>query len=154
MKEDIRNTIFSDSPDAIEKIKDTYFAQPALFALEYSLSCLWKDWGIQPSMLVGHSIGEFVAACISGIMQIEDAAKLVAIRARLMHDLPHGTMMSVRLPEHEILKILPSELSIAAVNSPVLSVVSGSSEAINEFKMWPVDFFIHLMHFIRQWLIR
>jgi acyl transferase domain-containing protein len=136
MKEDIRNTIFSDSPDAIEKIKDTYFAQPALFALEYSLSCLWKDWGIQPSMLVGHSIGEFVAACISGIMQIEDAAKLVAIRARLMHDLPHGTMMSVRLPEHEILKILPSELSIAAVNSPVLSVVSGSSEAINEFKTY------------------
>jgi acyl transferase domain-containing protein len=69
-------------------------------------------------------------------MQIEDAAKLVAIRARLMHDLPHGTMMSVRLPEHEILKILPSELSIAAVNSPVLSVVSGSSEAINEFKTY------------------
>jgi acyl transferase domain-containing protein len=134
MGEDILDVLFSADPDAFEKLKNTYYAQPALFTVEYALACLWQNWGLKPHALVGHSIGEFVAACVSGIMEVEGAAALVAARARLMSALPPGAMLSVRLPESEILPILPPNLSIAAVNSPVLCVVSGPLDAIEEFK--------------------
>jgi len=134
MDEDILDALFSAGPDALEKLKSTYYAQPALFAVEYALSKLWQDWGLKPRALVGHSIGEFVAACVSGVMEVEDAAALVAARARLMQTLPPGAMLSVRLPESEVLSILPPDLSIAAVNSPLLCVVSGPLDAIEEFK--------------------
>ncbi|MBN1295093.1 MAG: acyltransferase domain-containing protein [Candidatus Latescibacteria bacterium] len=135
MDEDIRRLVFTQGDSiAAEKLKDTYYAQPIIFSLEYALGRLWQSWGVEPAALVGHSIGEFAAACISGIMTLEDGAFLVAARSRLMHSLPAGAMVSVRSLESDILPKLLPELSIAAVNSPGLCVVSGPFDAIDAFK--------------------
>jgi acyl transferase domain-containing protein len=133
--EDIRNIVFTyGSSDDVEKLRKTYYAQPAIFALEYSLACLWLSWGIQPVGLVGHSIGEFVAACIAGVMNLDDATKLIAKRSCLMQSLPAGAMISVRSSEDAVTSMLSPGLSIAAVNSPFLCVVSGPFDEIAAFQ--------------------
>ncbi len=134
MREDIKKILFIETSDAAqERLRNTFYAQTTIFAIEYALANLWISWGLKPDMLIGHSIGEFAAACISGIMHIEDAATLVAVRARLMSELPSGTMLSVRSSEDEILPILGNGMSIAAVNSPRLCVVSGPHDASEKF---------------------
>jgi len=118
---------------ATTELNQTANTQPALFAVEYSLARLWMHWGIQPDGMMGHSIGEYVAACLAGVFSLEDALKLVAIRGRLMQQLPSGAMLSVLLPEAETRSLmLPgSGLSIAAVNAASACVVSGSHAAID-----------------------
>ncbi|RKH58626.1 type I polyketide synthase, partial [Corallococcus llansteffanensis] len=101
------------------------FAQPALFAVEYALAQLWRSFGVEPEALVGHSTGEYVAACLAGVFSLPDALALVAARGRLMDALPPGGMLSVSLPEVVLTPLLPPGVSIAAVNAPALLVVAG-----------------------------
>ncbi len=113
-----------------EQIDDTAIAQPALFIIEYALARLWMRWGIQPRAMIGHSVGEFTAACLAGVFPPEDALRLVAARGSLMHDLPRGAMLSVRLGEDQIARFIDPNISLAAINSPSLTVVAGTDAAI------------------------
>jgi phthiocerol/phenolphthiocerol synthesis type-I polyketide synthase E len=140
---DLREMIYpADEKDAIEnteKLKETWLTQPALFIIEYSLAQLWMEWGVKPQGMIGHSIGEFTAACISGCMSLEDALKLVALRGRLMQGTEKGAMLSVGTKESEITAVLNGNpefemLSLAAVNSPENCVVSGETGAIEKLE--------------------
>ena len=115
-----------------ERLDDTKYAQPALFVVEYALARLWIGLGIQPTAMLGHSVGEFVAATLAGVFSLEDALRLVAARGRLMQDLPRGSMLSVRLGEDCLAGYLGAELSVAAVNGPNLTVVAGTDKAVSE----------------------
>ncbi|MBF2069253.1 type I polyketide synthase [Fischerella thermalis] len=132
---DLRSLFYphENQAQAAEKLKQTSIAQSALFVIEYALAQLWMSWGISPSAMIGHSIGEYVAACLAGVMSLEEALTLVAMRGRLMQQLPTGAMLSVALPEEEVKTLLHQELSLAASNAPHLCVVSGSHDAVNTF---------------------
>jgi len=113
----------------------TLLAQPALFIFEYALARLWMSWGFQPDAMVGHSVGEFVAACLAGVFSFEEGCRLVATRAQLMQDMTPGAMLAVRLSEAELKAELGASLDIAAINAPSLCVASGPTaaiEALNE----------------------
>lgn len=130
---DLREILFpadaeADSPS--ERIDQTLFTQPALFVIEYALARLWMAWGVNPQAMIGHSIGEYVAACISGVISLEDALTLVAARAKLMQELPAGAMLAVPLSPAELEQRLDKAVSVAAVNEPGLSIVSGQTESI------------------------
>jgi acyl transferase domain-containing protein/acyl carrier protein len=116
------------------RLNDTAFTQPALFALEYSLAQLWRSWGVTPDVVLGHSLGEYVAACVAGCFSLEDGLTLVAARARLMQALPRGgAMVSVQTTEDRVVaKIRPyaTTVSIAAVNGPASIVISGQGEHV------------------------
>jgi acyl transferase domain-containing protein/acyl carrier protein len=123
-----------DVESASQTLKQTLVAQPALFAVEYAVAKLLLSWGVTPAALVGHSIGEYVAACLAGVLSLEDALALVASRGRLMQALPGGSMLSVSIPEQEIAPFLNEGLSLAAVNSPSMCVVSGETEAVKDLQ--------------------
>lgn len=130
---DLRSLIFPpdvDSLQASEQLQQTVYTQPALFVVEYALAKLWISWGIKPEAMIGHSIGEYVAACLAGVFSLEDVLALVAARGRLMGDLPTGAMLSVPLSEANVRAYLDETLSLAAVNAPELCVVSGPDQAI------------------------
>lgn len=112
----------------------TASAQPAIFAVEVALARLLMSWGLKPAAFVGHSVGEFAAAALSGVFSIADAAKLVAARGALMQSMPPGRMLAVRAPLEKTKGLLPATLSIAAVNSPNVTVVSGPAAEIEAFK--------------------
>lgn len=122
---DLLNPRPGSEASASDSLRNTSLAQPALFSLEYSLACLWRSWGVEPAALIGHSIGEYVAAVIAEVMDLETALHLVAARGALMHSLPAGAMLSVRLPVGELERFLTAGLSLAAINSPRACVVSG-----------------------------
>jgi amino acid adenylation domain-containing protein len=122
-----------DDSQAAEKIKQTLYAQPAIFILEYAMAKLWMSFGIQPEVLTGHSIGEFVAAHLAGVFSLADALKLISERARLVNSVEPGSMLSVRLEAEKLEAILPSKLSIAAINTRKLCVVAGPTVSINSF---------------------
>ncbi|MEZ5391505.1 MAG: acyltransferase domain-containing protein [Bryobacterales bacterium] len=103
---------------------------PALLACEYAMAQLWKSWGVEPDAMIGHSMGEYTAACLAGVMSLEDALALVTVRGRLFEKLAPGSMTSVAIPEAELRPLLPEGLSIAAVNAPELCVASGEAAAI------------------------
>lgn len=131
--EDIRALLYPGEPEretAQEKIRQTRYAQPALFVVEYALATLWASWGIRPAAMLGHSLGELVAACLADVMAYEDALRLVAVRGRLMQDAPAGAMSAVPLPEDEITPLLGTGVALAAVNGPRECVVSGPVEAV------------------------
>ena len=119
--------------EAAQKLKQTGLGLPALFATEYAQASLWNSWGIQPDAMIGHSLGEYTAACVSGVFSLEDAVKLVAARSRLMQTLRSGSMVALNLPESEIRPLLGEDLQFAAINGPALCVVSGPTDAIAEF---------------------
>lgn len=134
---DLRSLIYpqeSQGEAAAEKLKQTDIAQPALFVIEYALARLWMSWGITPQAMIGHSIGEYVAACIAGVMSLEDALILVANRGKLMQQMAAGIMLSVHLPEAEVKTLLNEELSLASSNAPSLCVVSGTDNAIDNLQ--------------------
>jgi acyl transferase domain-containing protein/acyl carrier protein len=114
-------------------IDQTEITQPLLFAFEYALAKLFMKWGISPHAMIGHSIGEYVAACLSGVFSLEDALKLVVLRGRLMQKMPAGSMAGVSLCQEELSPLLGEELSLAAVNGPDNCTVSGPTEAIEAF---------------------
>jgi len=115
---------------AAHELARTALTQPALFVIEYALARLWMSWGVRPQAMLGHSIGEYAAACLAGVMSVEDALTLVAARGRLMDALPPGAMLGVPLAEDELAPLLTAGVAIAAVNEPSRSVASGSAEAI------------------------
>ncbi len=117
-----------------EPLTSTSFAQPAIFVVEYALAKLWMEWGIMPRAMIGHSIGEYVAACLSGVFSLEDALSLVAARGLMMQQLPEGAMLAVPLPENELKSLLNQNLSLAAVNGPAQCVVSGAIDAVQAFE--------------------
>ena len=116
-------------------IHETVYAQPALFTLEYALAKLWESWGIRPAAVMGHSVGEYVAACISGVFSLEDGLKLIATRGRLMQALlRNGEMVAVFAGEEQVREAIAgfSDVAIAAVNGPKHTVASGRSDALAE----------------------
>jgi iturin family lipopeptide synthetase A len=117
-----------------DRINQTEVAQPLLFAFENALAKLLMKWGIRPQAMIGHSIGELVAAHLSGVYTLEDGLKLAALRGRLMQQMPPGAMVSVPIPEERLIPLLSRDLSLAAVNGPSLCVVSGPDPAIESFE--------------------
>lgn len=130
---DLREVLYSDQEQvaAGEALKQTSLAQPALFVVEYALAQLLMDWGVRPQVMIGHSIGEYVAACLAGVFSLADALTLVAERGRLMQLMPAGAMLSIRLAEENVVPFLGSELNLAAVNAPEQCVVAGPASAID-----------------------
>ncbi|MEK8051132.1 SDR family NAD(P)-dependent oxidoreductase [Ideonella sp. DXS22W] len=120
----------ADDEAAAAALRDTRCAQPALFALEYALASTWMHWGVQPDAMIGHSIGEYVAACLAGVMSLDDALALVALRGRLVASLPAGAMLAVPMAEKPLAPLLRPPLAIAAVNAPKLCVVAGETAAV------------------------
>src|SRR3954469_4534979 len=133
IKVDLRKLMFP-APDEVAKtdkqLEAPSLALPALFAIEYALAMLLQSWGLIPAALIGHSAGEYAAACISGVFSMPDAISLVALRGLLFEKLPRGAMLSIALPEEQVRSLLGSELSLAAMNGPSLCVASGPVEAI------------------------
>jgi acyl transferase domain-containing protein/pimeloyl-ACP methyl ester carboxylesterase/acyl carrier protein len=134
---DLREVLFP----AAEKVKaaedllvQTRITQPALFVVEYALAKLWMSWGIMPQAMIGHSVGEYVAGCLAGVFTLEEALGIVAARAQMVQAQPGGAMVAVRGAEKDVTPLLSPALSIAAVNSPVLTVVAGPYDAIEAFE--------------------
>jgi len=130
---DLRQVLYpteEQTSEATQQLKQTAVIQPALFVIDYALAKLWMAWGVHPQAMIGHSIGEYVAACLSGVFTLEEALALVAARGQLMQQLPGGAMLAVSLSESEVQPRLGKELSLAAINAPSLCVVSGVTDAV------------------------
>jgi acyl transferase domain-containing protein/2-polyprenyl-3-methyl-5-hydroxy-6-metoxy-1,4-benzoquinol methylase/acyl carrier protein len=129
---DLRQVLYSenDSLDAEHQLNRTVITQPALFVVEYALAQLWMEWGVRPHAMIGHSLGEYVAACLAGVFSLQDALALVAARGKMMQQLPAGAMLSIPLPRKKVEMLLGKDLSLAALNGPSLCVVSGITEAV------------------------
>ena len=133
LEQGLLDVIFAeDNGDPL--INRTDYTQPALFAVEYALAELVKSWGISPDAVIGHSLGEFVAACMAGVIALEDAMRLVAARGALMHRLPSGGAMAAIFSEESLVrslidKIAP-DITVAAMNGPLNTVVSGDRDAL------------------------
>jgi acyl transferase domain-containing protein len=123
-----------DASAAAEALAQTAVAQPAIFTMEMALATLLGSWGLRPDAVLGHSVGEFAAACLAGVFTLEDAVVLVAARGRLMQAQPPGTMLAVRAPLAEVQPLLPDAVGIAAVNAPGLVVASGPDAAIDALR--------------------
>ncbi len=132
---DLREVLYP-SPERLaeceEQLRQTALTQPALFVVEYALARLLERWGVRPRAMIGHSIGEYVAACLAGVFSLEDALALVAARGRVMQSAERGSMLMVQLPEKEVLPLLGTQLSLASVNAPSMCVVAGPSPAVAE----------------------
>ena len=117
-------------------LEQTAYTQPALFAFEYALAQLWRSWGIEPAAVIGHSVGEYVAATVAGALSLEDGLTLIAKRAKLMQSLPkEGTMIAVFAAEERVKAVIEpytNEVAIAAVNGPENFVISGKATTINQ----------------------
>ncbi len=138
MSLDLREILYpsgSGAAGASERLEQTLLAQPALFVVEYAIAKLLMSWGLKPAALVGHSIGEYVAACLAGVFSLEDALRLVCARGELMQSLPTGSMLAVSAPEDEIAPLLERGLCLAAVNSPSLCVVSGETDVVKALEV-------------------
>ena len=134
---DLRTVLFPGEgreADAAENLKRTSVTQPALFVIEYALARLWMSWGVRPAAMVGHSIGELVAACVSGVLGLEDALRLVGTRGRVMEQAPAGVMLSIGLTQEQALGRVGEGLWLAAVNAESACVMSGTESAIAELE--------------------
>ena len=133
---DLRRMIYPDQhlyEQTSQRFNQTSVALPALFTIEYALAQLWMSWGVRPQVMIGHSMGEYTAACLAGIFSLEDALWLVLNRGKLFEELDRGAMLSVNMTEQEATEMMSEELSIAAINSARQCVVSGREEAIEEY---------------------
>ena len=134
---DIRQSLYPTAAgraQAEKEINETSITQPAIFIVEYALARLWQSWGVQPAILIGHSIGEYVCAVLAETFTLEDALALLAVRAKLMQALPTGSMLAVRLSGAEVDPLLPDQASIAAYNSAKLCTVSGPTDVLKRFQ--------------------
>ncbi|MEV0678602.1 SDR family NAD(P)-dependent oxidoreductase [Actinosynnema sp. NPDC050436] len=126
---DIRTVMFTPGDDS--PLGRTQYAQPALFVLEYALAAQWRHWGVEPAAMIGHSVGEYVAATLAGVFAPADALRLVAERGRLVQSLPEGSMLSVPLDEAEVTaRLAGTGCAVATVNGPGACVVSGPTGAV------------------------
>lgn len=128
---DLKTVLYpEDTESNSRQIYETAIAQPVIFSVEYGMAKLLMKWGIKPKQMIGHSIGEYVAACLAGVFSLEDALSLVAWRGKLMQEMDEGAMLSISLTEVELTPLLTNDLSIAAINSPSMCVVSGPIQAV------------------------
>jgi polyketide synthase PksJ len=135
VKELVSSLIFQTAKSDSASVHDTLTIQPALFIVEYSLAKWLINLGVKPNAMIGHSIGEYVAACLADVMCLEDALNLICIRAKLMASTCSGTMLAVQMGENELLDFLQEKpVSIAAINSPTSCVISGDISVIAEFE--------------------
>jgi acyl transferase domain-containing protein/acyl-CoA synthetase (AMP-forming)/AMP-acid ligase II/acyl carrier protein len=125
-------------PGEISPLDQTIYAQPAIFAIEYALFELWQSWGIKPDVVMGHSVGEYVAATVTGVFSLEDGLKLIAHRGRLMQQLPSGgEMLAVMASFEKVNQLIApytEKVAIAAINGPESIVISGAAEAIGQLR--------------------
>jgi acyl transferase domain-containing protein len=134
---DLRTIIYplkSSEEEARRQLSMTNMTQPALFVVEYALAKMWMSWGVQPVAMIGHSIGEYVAACIAGVLSLEDALMLVTVRGQMMQRLPPGAMLSAAVDQDHARTLLREGLSLAAANSHSQCVFSGRIDTINELE--------------------
>jgi acyl transferase domain-containing protein/acyl carrier protein len=117
-----------------DTLAQTMWSQPALFAVEYSFARLWQSWGVNPSLMIGHSLGEYVAACIAGVFTLEDALRVVAVRGRLMQGTAAGKMLVARLSADVARGLLPPGCSLAAVNGPQSCTIAGPAAAVEQLE--------------------
>lgn len=130
---DLRQIIYPSEGSleaATQRLDQTGYTQPALFAIEYALARVWMEWGIRPYAMVGHSIGEYVAACLAGVFSPADALALVSARGRLMQQMPGGSMLAVPLNEQKLQPYLNEQVSVSVADSPSLLIVSGDGAAV------------------------
>ncbi len=130
---DLREVLYPDEDrlqEAARKLNKAAISQPALFMVEYALAKTLMRWGIRPQAMIGHSLGEYVAACIADVFSLEEGLQLMVVRGRLMEELPKGAMLAVALSAAELQSLISEPISLAAVNGPARCVVSGPTEAI------------------------
>ena len=132
--QEITSLWFGSEPDAAHRFRDPALQLPAILIVEVAVARLWMNWGIQPGALIGHSMGEYAAACIAGVFSFRNAVELVHLRGRLFNEIPSSGMLSVALSEQKLLSLLGPGLDVASVNSPELCVVSGDNEALDRFQ--------------------
>ncbi|HEX5404287.1 MAG TPA: type I polyketide synthase, partial [Pseudonocardiaceae bacterium] len=130
---DLRELLFATDADAEERLRQTATTQPALFVIGYALGRLWLSWGVRPDGMVGHSIGEYVAATLAGVFELPDALHVVAARGRLMQRMPAGAMLAVQQDEAATKDTLPPGVSVATVNGPGSCVVAGPVDLVTQF---------------------
>jgi acyl transferase domain-containing protein/NAD(P)-dependent dehydrogenase (short-subunit alcohol dehydrogenase family)/aryl carrier-like protein len=134
---DLRSLLFppaGSEEQAAAEMQRPSRSLPLLFTIQYAQARLWESWGVRPAAMIGHSMGENTAACLTGVFSLRDALGLVALRGQLFETLPEGGMLSVNLPAEEVTAMLSPELGIAARNAPELTVVSGPVDALDEFE--------------------
>lgn len=120
--------------EAERKLGQTRYTQPALFVTEYAMAKLLESWGVEPACMLGHSIGEYVAACLAGVFSLEDALHLVAERGRILWECAPGGMLAVKLAESAVRESLPAGLDVATINGPTLTVVAGPHDVLESFE--------------------
>jgi acyl transferase domain-containing protein len=134
---DIRSVLYPEEgakAEAEQQIHETRVTQPAIFTVEYALARLWISWGIKPSLLIGHSVGEYVASVLAEVFSLEDALRVLAGRAKLMQGLPSGSMLSVRRKAADLEALLPEDVAVAAINSPFLTTLSGPTPTLRDLQ--------------------
>ncbi len=132
---ELREVLFPASDacaDAGDRLRQTRYAQPALFSIEYAYAALLAEWGVTPAAMIGHSVGEFTAAHLAGVFTLEDALRLLVARGALMQQQPAGKMLAVPLSESEVQPYLKGDVVVAACNAPDMTVLSGTSAAVSQ----------------------
>jgi acyl transferase domain-containing protein/acyl carrier protein len=134
---DLKRMLGRDAPvdPRAEPLNHTALAQPAVFVIDYALAKLWMSFGIVPAAVIGHSLGEYAAACIAGVLSLDDALALVADRARMIQELPAGAMLAVSLGPDALRPYLSASVAIAAENAPGLTVVAGPEDAVEAVRV-------------------
>src|SRR4029450_4362522 len=125
---DIRGLMFGADD---RQLRETRHTQPALFVLEHALAALWRPWGVGAAAMIGHSIGEYVAATVAGVFDLPDALRLVATRGRLMQSMPAGSMVAGESSPDAL--SLPDGLSVSVINGPGTCVVGGASDIVQAY---------------------
>jgi acyl transferase domain-containing protein len=131
---DLRPVLFAGDDASDKRLTQTSLAQPALFVIEYAMAQTWIARGVRPRVMLGHSLGEYVAAALADIFTLKDALHLLVVRGRLMEKVPGGSMLAVALPENELAPLLDEGLEFAALNAPRNSIVSGPTDAITRLR--------------------
>ncbi|NPC87288.1 acyltransferase domain-containing protein, partial [Pyxidicoccus fallax] len=133
LKESLVEVLYGSKGHLLEQAS---VAQPALFAVEYALAQVWRQWGVKPAAVMGHSLGEYVAACVAGVFSLEEGLKLVAARGRLMEGLAEAGKMVAVLARQETVEAevarAGGSVSVAAVNGPEETVIAGRAGAVEE----------------------
>ncbi len=128
---DLRDLLFGRATeDLAARLSETWLAQPAIFCVSYALARLWMAWNVKPQSMIGHSVGELVAACIAEVFDLEQGLQIIAARGRLMQDMPRGAMLAVAAEEAFVCSLMNGSVSIAALNGPTACVVSGTIDGI------------------------
>lgn len=129
---DLRTLLHADADDdaAATLLQQTRYTQPALFVTSYALARLWQHYGVMPAALLGHSVGEYVAATLAGVFSLDNALRLIALRGRLLHETAEGAMLAVSLSEADIQPYLAAGVDLAAINAPGSCVLAGTAAAI------------------------